>query len=395
MTYYLLNHLTAAELILVVVGVPALLAMIAVFFVDRAFPRLRELEIEDNVREVVGLLFGLLLALVIASVVSKQDDAESSAAAESTAVAQLARATRTFPIREQIRFQEALGQYVHAVVDDEFPAMRTGQRSPRTTAALESVYATFQNYRPKGEPNISVYRQALVQLDQVSADRRERLDISSQSLPGMLRVLLIFGAISFVALSYPVAIDSRRKKMLITGVITAFISLAYLLTIVLDNPFSGTIAVSDSSFKQGDLSIYWAGATAQRVAPGDLVALTPRDVVGVWNSDSYGPMVFRAVHGKILGAMRLARGTLVLHISHGILSGTWCVAPTRKLPFDIGYVDWRMTKSRGPNRLVGRWQYGNKGHYYGGWSLTRVGGPGLEPADVTPLFSERSRFCGS
>lgn len=393
MGYYLLNHLSTWELILVIVAVPTVIAMALVFIVDKSFPSLREVDIDNNVQEVVGLLFGLLLALVIASIVSKQQDADSASAAESTAAAQLARATRAFPIAEQISFERSIGQYVHAVVEDEWPAMRTGGRSPRASAAIETIYGTFQKYRPKGEPGISVYRQALVQLDDVSSNRRDRLDLSSQSLPGLLRVLLIFGAISFIVLSYPSGVEDRRKKMAITGAITAFICFAYLLTIVLDHPFSGDIAVKSDSFKEGDLAIYWASPTPRDVRADDIVPMTPRDVVGVWASDAFGSTVFREVDGEIRGALRLARGTVVARISGGVLRGTWCEAPTRRLPSDLGEVEWRLTRSGGGELLVGRWRFGARGEFRGGWDLTKVGDSSFEPSDVIPSFDEPSRFC--
>jgi hypothetical protein len=393
MSYYLINHLSTEVLILVIVGVPTLAAVALALLVDRVFPRLRDLEIDDTVREVVGLLFGLLLALVIASIVTKHDDADSATAAESTAAAQLARASRALPIAMQIKLEKAIGQYVHAVVEDEWPAMRTGRRSARASATLETIYGTMQSFRPGGEPGLSVYRQALVQLDQVSSSRRDRLDLSSQTLPILLRVLLIFGAISFIVLSYPAGVENLRKRLAIVGAITAFICFAYLLTIVLDHPFSGALAVASDSFEEGDLAIYWASPTPQEVAPGDLARLTPRDVAGVWTSDAYGPTVFRVFGARVLGALRLARGTVSSRIVGGVLLGTWCEAPTRKLPDDLGEVQWRLTKSRGRNHLVGRWRFGSEGSWRGGWDLTRIGGAELEPPDVTPLFDEPSRFC--
>ena len=393
-SYYLLNHVSTAVLILIVVGIPTLIAAATVFFVDKAFPRLRDLEIDDTVQDVVGLLFGLLLALVIASIVTKQDDADSATAAEATAAAQLSRAVRSFPIAEQIKLEHAIGQYVRAVVNDEWPAMRTGGGSVRAAAALESVYGTFQSFRPTREPAISVYRQALDQLDEVTANRRDRLDLSSQGLPGLLRILLVFGALSFIVLSYPAKVVDRRKKMAITSAITGFICFAYLLTIVLDHPFSGDIAVSNAPFKEGDLSVYWAAPALPPVDERDVVELTGADVVGVWASDSFGPTVFREVNGMILGALRIARGTVFARVENGILRGTWCEGPTRKLPLDLGQVEWRMSRSLGKDHLVGRWRFGTSDRYRGGWDLTRVGGKDDEPQDVVELFDHPSRFCG-
>lgn len=238
-----------------------------------------------------------------------------------------------------------------------------------------------------------VYCQVLVQLDQVAASRRERLDISSQTLPGLLRVLLIFGAISFIVLSYPTTVDDRLKKMAITGSITAFTSFAYLLTIVFDFPFSGALAVSNSSFMGGDLAIYGASSPPEVLRPADVATLRPSDVVGVWTSAGFGPTVFREVDGEIRGALRLARGTVVARMSGNVLRGTWCEEPTRALPNKRGQVEWRMSKSGGRDHLVGAWRYGASGPMRGGWDLTRIGGREFEQPDVTPLFDQASAFC--
>jgi hypothetical protein len=139
--------------------------------------------------------------------------------------------------------------------------------------------------------------------------------------------------------------------------------------------------------------MYWASAEPRAVRPGDVVALRARDVVGVWTSDAFGPTVFRAVGGEIRGVLRMARGTVVARLVDGVLVGTWCEAPTRRLPRDLGEVQWRMTKSAGTGELIGRWRFGNKGAFRGGWDLVRVGGKELEPPDVISLFEQPSRFC--
>ena len=75
------------------------------------------------------------------------------------------------------------------------------------------------------------------------------------------------------------------------------------------------------------------------------------------------------------------------------MRGTWCEAPTRSMPKDLGQVQWRMTKSGGKEQLIGRWRYGSREAFRGGWDLTKVGGPEIEPPDVAPLFDHPSRFC--
>ena len=146
---------------------------------------------------------------------------------------------------------------------------------------------------------------------------------------------------------------------------------------MLDHPFSGEIAVDNGSFKEGDLAMYWASPMPRDVRPDDIRHASSRDVAGVWTSDAFGVTVFRKVDDEILGVLRLARGTVVARISRGVMRGTWCQAPTRRLPRDLGEVEWRMTKSGGTQQLVGRWRFGTKGVFRGGWDLVKVGGKEL------------------
>jgi hypothetical protein len=137
-SYYLLNHLSTGVLIVVIVGVPTVAALVVVWVVEGVFVTLRDLEMDDAVRDVVGSVFGLLLALVIASIVTKQDDAESAAAAESTAAAQLARATRGDDV-VALRARDVVG----------VSPMRLGRRSfARSTA--RSAVATWRPFAAAG-----------------------------------------------------------------------------------------------------------------------------------------------------------------------------------------------------------------------------------------------------
>lgn len=66
--------------------------------------------------------------------------------------------------------------------------------------------------------------------------------------------------------------------------------------------------------------------------------------------------------------------------------------PGRRLERQTGvWLQWRLTRSRGPDTLVGRWR--GTGAFHGGWDLKRVGGPELEPPDFVSLFDDPWRFC--
>jgi hypothetical protein len=61
----------------------------------------------------------------------------------------------------------------------------------------------------------------------------------------------------FIVVWYPARIHDRRVQVVIVACTAAFISFAYLLTILLDFPFAGDLAVTNAAFKEGALASFW------------------------------------------------------------------------------------------------------------------------------------------
>ena len=105
-------------------------------------------EMAEGLRVVYELVFALILAFVIASVLDTFSTAEATVANEATTLSHMKRAALAAPVEQQRRLDEGLDQYIHAIVDDEWKAMREGKESPRASAALETLHALYQSYSP-------------------------------------------------------------------------------------------------------------------------------------------------------------------------------------------------------------------------------------------------------
>ncbi|MGH8903793.1 MAG: hypothetical protein ACRDYA_19490, partial [Egibacteraceae bacterium] len=347
--------------------------------------------------DVFALLYTIVLALVIADVSGNFAAASSTVSAEATAVARLAHSANVFPADAKDAINASARDYVYAVVEDEWPSMRTGQQSPRAAAALDGLYAVYQSLNPQTTVEQAFYGASVNDLGEVTLERRQRLLQSQERLSSLLRVLLLVGAVVFVVLGYPASVRSLFGQLAIVGATAAFVSFAYLLTMVLDYPFAGDVSVDTAPFKQGALARYWAYEGPPRQLDPEMVGrLSPEDLVGVWNSDSaFGVMVFRQVDGEIRATYRNSGGTVVGRIADdGVLRGWWCQEPTRMPLNNAGEVEWRLleTPDDGQSRVLdGRWKYGAEEAFRGGWNLTWIGGS--EPPDLTTQFDNPSTFC--
>lgn len=256
----LLNDLSTAALVLLFVLGAAVLSAGAVVLVERSFPRLRHGAFDEGssaIKATFTLLFGLILALTISGLSSNGANADTAVSNESTALAQLTRNSQAFALAERLQLRAAITQYVHAVAEDEFATMKTnGGQSPLAAAALANIYRVYQMYTPLPTEAES-YKNSVAEINGLTQYRRTRLQIAGQSLEPLLRVMLILGTILFIVLSYPAKIKHRGTRVAVVAGIAAFVTFVFVLTIVLDYPFSGQVTTSNLPYKDGALAQFW------------------------------------------------------------------------------------------------------------------------------------------
>ncbi|MCA1692163.1 MAG: DUF4239 domain-containing protein [Actinobacteria bacterium] len=393
----ILNSVPSTTIIVLVVTGTVALAVLGVLAAHKLFPNLADgpfEEMAEGLRVVYELVFALILAFAIASVLDTFSTADSTVASEATTLAHIRRSSQALPIEQHLRLDEGLSQYVHAVVESEWETMRDAKESPRASAALESLYALYQSYSPPPAegPEAEFYNQAVDELGEATAARRDRLGLSMAELPSLLRLFLPLGAVLLLVLEYRPKMP-LRAQLLHIGLLAAVVSFSCLLTVVLDYPFAGDVSVGTDAFKQGALAEFWASDEPHVVARGETEKdLSAQQMVGVWNSDAYGVLLFRQTGDEVRGVYREAQGTVVGRVSpDGVLRGWWCQAPSRQPPDDAGDVEWRLVETSDGETVYGNWRYGTQGPFRGGWDLNRVGGP--EPPDLASRFDDAPAFC--
>ncbi len=395
----LLNSYSSTTIILMFVGGTVALALVGVLVANKFFPNLADGPFEDTVdglRVVYELVFALILAFVIGSVLDSFSTAEASVAAEASTLSHMKRANDGLPFDQQRRLDSGINQYVHAIVETEWDTMRTGdgEGSPRASAALESLYALYQSYSPPPADGVEAefYSKAVDQLSEVTSARRERLSLSSSDLPALLRVILPLGVLLLLVFEYRSRMP-LRPRFIHMGLLATVVSFCYLLTIVMNYPFSGDVSVSSNHFKAGALATFWARDEPHVLADDEIkLDLTPSKLAGVWNSDTYGVVVIREVGDELRAVYRLGTGTVVGRISpDGVFRGWWCHTSTRQPPDDAGDVEWTLASTPTGEVVFGSWRFGTEEPFRGDWDLVMVGG--FEPLDLAPRFDDETQFC--
>ncbi len=399
----ILNSLSALEIIAIFVGGSVVLAVTLAIVIRRLAPDIAEREFEDlasGLRVVYELMFALVLAFAIAAVIDKRNEAERVVDAEATALSQMMRANRAFPIEWQSRFRDGLTIYIRATAGVEWESMREGKPSREAAAALDTLYALYQGYEPASPVADTFHDQALAHLDTAATSRRERLVISDSRLPGILVYMLPVGALLLLVIEYRPTLRPRGQVAFM-GTLAVVLSSTYLLTIVLDYPFSGNASVSSDPLKSGTLA-YLAGTPPRVPQEGDKPGkLTPALLTGVFSSDAYGTIVLRSRGNTIRGVYRAGRGFIRGDVgSDGVFRGAWCEGSQRPARYDGGILDWSLVVTKSGEQVIdGTWKFGydrrpdRTFEPVAGWDMHRVDDDQARDLKERALTEPESRYC--
>jgi hypothetical protein len=251
---WLLNNFTTWQLVLIVVGGSIIFATAAFTIVRRfvsAEVRFENNEVGGILLGLLGAVYGIVLGFVIVVLFEDFRSADADVHAETTALAQLYRATDLFPPAARAQLGKTVAQYALAVRNDEWRLMRNGQESERAHDLLGTLYRDVETTDARTFRQQTFYSQAVISLSALVAARRDRLSAASEQLPQIFQVLLLGGAVVIVVFLFFFGSHNFRAHLLMIGAVAGVLAFSLLLTLMLAYPFSGQLSVSSDPFRLG------------------------------------------------------------------------------------------------------------------------------------------------
>lgn len=256
MARLLLNNLPDWALFILFLGVPVGVAWAALYFVrNRLHGWKTELSgsAAGTIATIVTTFFALVLAFSIVNLYQTYQDATFNANAEANSLTAIGHDSLAFPASVQVQLQKAIADYVVEVQTQEFPAMSQGDLSPTTDAKLTAMFNVLENYSPQTPNAVAFYNSAIGQLNQVLEDRESRVNDSDSSLPLAFFVLLLFTGVLSVVVTLFITTDHHWLEYALVAAVASIVGIGWLTVLLLEYPFSGSVAVSSSVFSQGYL----------------------------------------------------------------------------------------------------------------------------------------------
>ncbi|GAA0290263.1 hypothetical protein GCM10010302_31010 [Streptomyces polychromogenes] len=263
MALWMLNHLSTLSLALIVVGGIVALSLLGSVLLRRRYPSLARGEHNEMVGVVLGVfgaIYGIILAFVVVTLWTQLETTQSVVSAEATDLALIVRDARVFPQEAQTRVDQAVSDYVRAVVEESWPRMRQGQGDfDATESQMRAMFDALQAYEPQTAKEQAFYGEMVSRLNDVSSQRRARISTASTQLPVLLQALAYGGALVLIPLTFLYGMKRMRMQLLFVAAVSGLIGFTLLLVIVLDRPFAGDLSVSPAAYTQGALERFWYG----------------------------------------------------------------------------------------------------------------------------------------
>jgi hypothetical protein len=250
----LLNALPDWALILVFVSVVVLIGVSGLILVRRT--RLSALRSEASSQVVAGItaialtFFALVLALVLVDLYANYKDASGNVTKEANTLINVVQDADAFPPTHEEAVREAIHSYVREIRAKEFAALRTGREEHRSPAQLLRVSVALRQYTPQSQTQISFYNSAVSAVSDLVTERNGRITSADSFVPGALKLLLVvLATVSLVTTLFLKTHHPGLDGLLVVSV-SVIIGLSLVTALILEYPFSGSIAVSSGPFAQ-------------------------------------------------------------------------------------------------------------------------------------------------
>jgi hypothetical protein len=220
----------------------------------------RHHEIGSAVFLQIGVIFAVLLAFVFNEVWTQYNTAANAINRECGNLrgAAILATGLPAPVRQQIIGK--IDDYVHDIIELEWPAMRTGNANDVVTEAFKDLWIYVVTLDAR-EPTVATIRnQILPLLSDVHQNRATRIFEMVHKVPGLLWALLITLASVLVGFLLCFGVDSIKSQVMFTAIFTSSTTFVLVLVYLLDFPFAGALRIQPSDFQMTLHAIDWVTA---------------------------------------------------------------------------------------------------------------------------------------
>jgi uncharacterized membrane protein len=253
----ILDSMPDWALFIVIVGGVVAASLVGLFLSRRYLAQWRNTAdgpVVAAVATMVMTLFALVLAFAVVTLYDQYNGASDSVTGEATDLAQIVRDSATFPPAAQQKIDGAVKAYILEVRDHEFKLMHDGKEDDAASDRLQDIFTAFEGYNPQTTAQVGFYNSAITELNDAVTERRARLEAVDAALPSAFAALLALSALVSILTTFFLSTENTTLEVVLVSSVAVIVGAGLLTALLLQYPFSGSVAVSSHPFVTGTLA---------------------------------------------------------------------------------------------------------------------------------------------
>ena len=197
----------------------------------------------------VGVLYAVLLGFVVISVWGNVGAAQQNTFSEADSLAGVYWISRSMPLPVGAEIEKDTLAYANTVENSEWSLMVDHRSSPQATDLVYQIRSLVYGYQPVTAQQQVLYEHAVTDVENLASARRERLNEVSDSVPPILWVALIAGAVLTVGFTFLFGLSNSVAHGLMVLSLGALVVVSLILIKEMDYPFAGVTRVDPTAFQ--------------------------------------------------------------------------------------------------------------------------------------------------
>jgi hypothetical protein len=196
---------------------------------------------EAEVASQLGIVLGLLLSFNAVTVWEQSGAAREATLAEASALREVHELLPDLPAERQQSVRQALGEYLHYVIEDEWPTLGAGNPALNKPDSLRTLARIG---REAGNDDLHDAVAAAVK----ARDDRIRI-ATSRMLPARWGITIVLGALALLSIGL-IHAEHHRARAVAIGMVAFAIASCFLVLMAQTRPFLGALALQPTELQQ-------------------------------------------------------------------------------------------------------------------------------------------------
>jgi len=198
---------------------------------------------------VLGVFYGITLGLVAVGTWENFETVQDKVAVEAATLGALYRDVSALPEPSRSRLQNTLKEYTQKVIHEDWPLQQNAVVSKSSLNSLNTFQQVLYTFRPAHAQEEILLTEIVGKFNELAMLRRLRMLSIGNGLPGAVWIVTIIGALTCISFFWFLLMEEYWIQVVLTVTASFFIGTMIFLIVMLDNPYTGEIAISTESFE--------------------------------------------------------------------------------------------------------------------------------------------------